>query len=210
VQEGEPLGIFYGYKETGYDENGKITYEDVDGNGLSFADKRKIGDPNPNFTYGLNSSMSYKRFDLDIFFQGTYGNDIYNFASMAMTQDYGYGLNAPRDLLNNNWTPENPNAKYPRLSRTNAVRISDRFVEDGSFLRLKNIQLGYRIDLNKWGWANRAKIYVSGQNLLTWTGYSWFDPEINYAGGANSINQGIDYYTYPVVKSVTMGIKLDF
>jgi TonB-linked SusC/RagA family outer membrane protein len=212
IREGEPLGIFYGYKELGYDDTGKIVYEDIDGGGLSYNDKIKTGNPHPDFIYSINSDLAYKNFEMNLFIQGSYGNDIYNFSSMAHTQDMGYGLNTIRGMLNNTWTPENPNAKYPRLSRTNSARISDRFVEDGSYLRLKNIQLAYNIPLDKWGinWMQHAQIYISGQNLLTLTKYSWFDPEINYAGGSNSMNLGIDYYSYPVAKSVTLGIKLDF
>lgn len=213
LREGEPLGMFFGYKETGYDDTGKITYEDTDGNGLGYSDRRKIGDPNPDFTYGLNSVMSYKNFEFSFFIQGTYGNDIYNFNAMSVTQDFNYAHNRPIDMFNNTWTPENKNAKYPRASKKNAVNISDRFVEDGSYLRLKNIQLAYNLPTKSWGissWLKSAQIYISGQNLLTLSGYSWYDPEVNYSGGSNSINLGLDYYTYPTSKSVTFGARLEF
>lgn len=212
LREGEPLGIFFGYKETGYDENGKITYEDLDGNGLTVEDKIKIGDPHPVFIYGITSSMEYKGIEFSFFIQGNYGNDIYNLYSLTSTQDFNYAHNRPRDMINNTWTPENPNAKYPKASLQNSVNMSDRFVEDGSFLRLRNIQLAYNLPLAKWNinWLQRAQMYVSGQNLITLTNYSGFDPEINYSGSGNSINLGLDYYCYPMSKSWTFGIKLEF
>lgn len=213
LREGESLGMFYGYKETGYDENGLITYLDVDENGLiNSEDKMKIGDPNPTFTYGFTSNLAYKDFEFNFFLQGSYGNDIFNLYSITSTQDLNYAHNRPRDMINNTWTPENPNAKYPRASKKNSVNMSDRFVEDGSFLRLRNVQLAYNLPVKKWNasWIKRAQIYVSGQNLLTITNYTGYDPEINYAGSGNSINLGLDYYAYPMAKSWTFGVKLDF
>jgi TonB-dependent starch-binding outer membrane protein SusC len=92
------------------------------------------------------------------------------------------------------------------------MRYSDRLVEDGSFLRLRNIQLMYTLPTQKLGmkWFRNLQIYASGQNLLTWTKYSWWDPEVNSQGGANSTAQGIDHYSYPTAKSVTLGIKVGF
>ena len=213
LREGETLGMFFGYKETGYNETGIITYEDVDGNGLiNTNDKMKIGDPNPDFIFGLTSTMAYKGLEFSFFLQGNYGNDIYNLYSITSTQDFNYAHNRIRDMIDNTWTETNTNAKYPKASKRNSVNMSDRFVEDGSFLRLRNIQLSYDLPLAKWNvnWIKRAKLYVSGQNLLTLTKYSGFDPEINYSGGVNSINLGLDYYCYPMAKSWTVGVKLDF
>lgn len=213
LREGEPLGMFYGYKETGYNENGLITYQDIDGNELiNEDDKVKIGNPNPKFTYGFTSNLAYKDFEFNFFIQGSYGNDIFNLYSITSTQDFNYAHNRPRDMINKTWTPENPNAKYPRASKKNSINMSDRFVEDGSFLRLRNVQLAYNLPVKKWNaaWIKRAQVYVSGQNLLTWTSYTGYDPEINYSGSGNSINLGLDYYAYPMAKSWTFGVKLDF
>lgn len=213
LREGKPLGVFYGYVEEGYDENGKIVYKDlVDDGSINQDDKTIIGDPNPDFIYGFNSNMSFKNFDLNIFIQGSQGNDIFNLSSVGQTTDYGFGLNMLREVLYDHWTPETPNAKYPKISRSTNVRVSDRFVEDGSYLRLRNIQLAYNLPVSNLniGWLRNAQVYVSGQNLITLTKYSWFDPEINSYGGSSSILQGIDHYSYPTTKTLTLGLKLGF
>jgi TonB-dependent starch-binding outer membrane protein SusC len=213
LKEGSPLGVFYGYLEDGYDANGKIKYKDIDGvAGLTFADKVQIGNPNPDFIGGFNSTMAYKNLELSLFFYGSYGNDIFNLSGAGVNMDYLVGLNKTRDILYDSWTPENPNAKYPKLSKINPVQISDRFVEDGSFLKLKNIQLAYNFQVKKRGnnWLENGQIYISGQDLLTWTKYSWFDPEVNSHGGSSSVNIGIDHLPYPTSKGVTFGVKLGF
>lgn len=212
LREGQPMSVFYGYRENGYNEQGKVVYQDLNGDGtINQLDKTIIGNPNPDFIYGLNSTMSFKGLELSIFLQGTQGNDIVNVSSVNNTLDYGYGLNMPREVLYNHWTPENPNAKYPVISRSNSYNYSDRLVEDGSFMRLRNIQLAYNLPVSSWGvgsWMRSAQVYASGQNLLTLTRYSWWDPETNSQGGANSIGQGIDHYSYPTSKAVTFGVRL--
>lgn len=203
LREGRPVGQFWGYMEDGYNENGQIRYMDLDGNGaINAADKTYIGDPNPDFIYGLNSTMTYKNFELNVFFQGVSGNDIFN-ASSIVTVDYGFGLNMPREVLYNHWTPENPNAKYPRISNSVNANISDRFIEDGSYLRLKNIMLAYNVPVQSFGirWARSLNVYVSGQNLWTLTNYSWWDPESNFR---------LDYNGYPIAKTVTFGLRAGF
>jgi TonB-linked SusC/RagA family outer membrane protein len=213
LREGHPMSAFYGYETDGFDENGNYKYKDNDLSGdISIDDKTFIGDPNPDFIYGINSSIKYKNFQFKLFIQGTYGNDIYSFSLLNQTMDYGFGLNTLREVLYDHWTPDNTNAKYPRISRTTAPLMSDRFVYDGSYLRLKNVELAYNIPVKRAGLSffNNAQIYISGQNLLTLTSYPWFDPDVNSSGGSSSINQGIDYYTYPTAKSITFGVKLGF
>jgi TonB-linked SusC/RagA family outer membrane protein len=213
LREGYPLGSFYGYVEKGYDPNGLIAYEDFNNNGIRDAgDKRIIGNPNPKFTYGLTSSMSYKNFDLSIFVQGTQGNDIYNLSAQGQNYDYGQGLNMLKEVYYNHWTPTNLNAKYPVIKALSQAQMSDRFIEDGSFLRLKNIQVTYNLPIEKWKikGLTRGQIYVSGQNLLTITNYSWYDPEVNSYGSSNSIVQGVDHYVYPTAKTLTFGVRASF
>jgi hypothetical protein len=175
-------------------------------------DKTIIGNPNPDFIYGLNSTMSYKGLELTVFLQGSQGNDLVNVSSIGSTLDYGFGLNMPREVLYNHWSPTNLNAKYPVISRSNSYNYSDRVVENGSYMRLRNIQLAYTLPLQKWklNELRSVQVYASGQNLLTLTDYSWWDPETNSQGGANAIGQGIDHYSYPTAKSVTLGLRIGF
>ncbi|WP_020601299.1 SusC/RagA family TonB-linked outer membrane protein [Spirosoma panaciterrae] len=213
LREGQPLSVFYGYVEDGYTDQGRVKYKDLNGdNVINQLDKTIIGNPNPDFIYGLNSVMSFKGFDLTLFIQGTQGNNLVNVSSINNTLDYGFGLNMPREVYLNHWTPTNTNAKYPVISRANSYNYSNRFVEDGSYLRLRTIQLAYNLPLQtlKVNWMRSAQIYASGQNLLTLTKYSWWDPEVNSQGGANSIGQGIDHYSYPTSKAVTFGIRVGF
>ncbi len=201
-REGQPLGIIYGYEEDGYDENGYLKYKSDT--------KVKIGNPNPNFIFGINSDMSFKNITLSMFWSGSQGNDIVNMSAVAFTVDNTNGTSKLKEVLNNHWTPQNTNAKYPIPSTNNKYRFSDRYVEDGSYMRLRNIELGYDIPVQKWTKMRTAKIYVSGQNLITLTKYSWVDPDVNSRGGANSLDQGIDYATYPSAKMLTAGFRVGF
>jgi len=211
LREGEAIGKFYGYKEDGYNAAGKIKYIDINKDGVINAlDKTFIGDPNPSYIFGFNTNINYKSFELSVFIQGSQGNDIFNLSAVSQTLDYGFGLNMPVDVYNNRCTPANTNAKYPKISRTTSAQISDRFVEDGSFVRLKNIQLAYNVPVqSRIKWFRSAQIYVSAQNLFTLTDYSGYDPEINSYGGGNSIRQGIDHFSYPSSKSITFGIRAE-
>lgn len=213
LREGQPIGRFWGYKEDGYDDKGRIRFMDLDKDGaITARDKTYIGDPNPDLIYGINSNMSYRNFSLNIFIQGSQGNDIFNTSSVGNTVDYGFGLNMPREVYLNHWTPSNPDAKYPAISYNAGVKVSDRFIEDGSYLRLKNVELGYDVPAKPGNikCLQRLRIYVSAQNLLTVTKYSWWDPEVNSNGGENSTAQGYDNYSYPTARSFTFGIRAGF
>jgi TonB-linked SusC/RagA family outer membrane protein len=214
VREGEPIGSIFGYIEKGYDAAGKILYEDFNENNTrDIGDKRIIGNPHPKFIYGFNSNMSFRNFELNFFIQGSQGNDIFNVSAVNQTLDYGQALNMPREVYEDHWTPENTDAKYPVISRSTSTQVSDRFVEDGSFLRFKNIQLSYNLPITdlRFSWLSKAQIYVSGQNLITFTKYSWYDPDINSYGNDGSIFRfGIDHYSYPTAKTMTVGLRLGF
>jgi len=201
-RQGQPLGIIYGFEEDGYDEKGFIKYKSNT--------KVKIGDPNPDFIFGINSGMSYRNFSLSVFLNGSQGNDIVNMSAVAFTVDNTNGQNKLKEVANNHWTPQNPNAKYPLPHTGHIYRFSDRYVEDGSYIRVRNIELGYNLPVQKWTKMSNARIYVSGQNILTLTKYSWVDPDVNSRGSGNSLDQGIDYSTYPSAKSITAGIRLGF
>ncbi len=207
LREGRPIGQFWGYMEDGYDDSGKIKYKDIEPDGkLTAADKTYIGDANPDFIYGLNSTMSYKNFELNIFLQGSYGNDLFNLSAVSYAYDYVSGLNMLKEVLENSWTPTNTNAKYPIVSRNTSVNISDRFIENGSYLRLKNVQLTYNFPIQsmRLNSIESLQIYMSGQNLLTLTKYSGLDPEVNSQGF------GIDNKGYPMSKSITFGLRARF
>ncbi len=213
LREGEPMCMFYGYVDNGYDANGLPQYKDLDNNGsITTSDRTIIGNPNPDFIFGLNSTMAFKNFELTMFWQGSYGNDIANVSAIGNTLDYGYGLNMLKDVYYDHWTPENPNAKYPKITNKLNMNFSRRIIENGSYLRLRDIQLAYKLPVSKTKltWLKNASVYVSGQNLLTFTKYSWWDPEVNSQGGSNSLNQGMDYYTYPTAKIVSLGVKVGF
>jgi len=212
LREGQPLGVFYGYVENGYNDKGNLTYKDLNGDGIINAkDKAYLGNPNPKFIFGFNSTMTFKGFELTAFVQGSQGNDVFNL-SKNQSIDLNFGMNQLREQYLDHWSKAapNPNAKYPIISRTLAGNISSRFVEDGSYVRLKNIQLAYNLPVSNWGaaWLRGAQVYVSGQNLLTLTKYSWYDPEINTYGSGNSINLGIDHFSYPTTKMVTVGVRV--
>ncbi|MCK9639474.1 MAG: TonB-dependent receptor [Prolixibacteraceae bacterium] len=212
LREGHPFAEFYGYIEDGYDNKGTIKYKDLNSDGLiNNLDKTFIGDPNPDFIYGFNSTMSYRNFELNMFFNGSYGNDIFNYSSSVSTLNILTGANLLRNVYLDHWTPEKTDAKYPAINFISG-RVSDRFVEDGSYLRLRNIQLGYTFPVKKYGlnWLSNLQLYISGQNLITFTSYSGWDPDVSSLGGGNSINQGIDFFTYPSSKSITCGIKVIF
>jgi TonB-linked SusC/RagA family outer membrane protein len=218
LREGQPMSVFFGYQADGYTDKGQVKYKDLSGaNGvpdgqINQFDKTIIGNPNPNYIFGLNSSVSYKGLELTVFLQGVQGNQLVNMSAVGNKLDYGFGLNMLRDVYLSNWTPENPNAKYPIISRVNSYNYSDRLVEDGSYIRLRTIQLAYTVPLQQLGvkGLRSARFFASGQNLLTITNYSWWDPEVNSLGGANSLGQGIDWYTYPTAKTITFGLNLGF
>ena len=146
-----------------------------------------------------------------MFWQGSYGNDIYC-VTKSQFYDYGYGLNMPKDVYYNHWDPnksaeQNAAAKYPKIAMNSNVQHSDNLIEDGSYLRLKNIQLGYTLPLKK-DWVDRVFVYVSAQNYLTLTKYSGLDPEVNAYGSDTTI--GIDWHGYPRTKTVSFGVNVQF
>ena len=207
------MSIFYAYQTNGFDENGHFKYKDNNNDGIiSEADKTIIGDPNPDFIYGLTSNMSWKNFELSIFLQGSQGNDIYSISMLNQNYKTYIGYNMLKDVYYNHWTEENKDAKYPAVDNVISTKISDYYVYNCSYIRLKNIRFAYNLPVNKLGigWLSRGQIYVSGQNLLTITNYPWWDPEVNSKGGGSSINQGLDYYSYPTNKGFTFGVNLTF
>lgn len=241
LREGEPLGTFWGLdykgvyqggdipentalKGVSYDDNGapipgeplfaEVADEEGNFDGIiDDNDRQIIGDPNPDFTYGITNTFSYKSFDLNVFFQGAVGGDIYNLTAVQL---YNGDSNGLTDVLNS-WTPQNTDTDIPRAAIRGRER-SSRFVEDGSYLRLKNIALGYSLPTNtlKNVGISSARFTISAQNILTFTGYSGLDPEVSYFGsggessGDDNVVQGHDFGNYPNLSSLTFGVNLKF
>lgn len=214
LREGKPFGAFYGYELEGLDENGHFLYKDLNGDGVRLTpqDRTWIGDPNPDYIFGLTSRMSWNNFSLNVFLQGSQGNDIFGLSQIRQNYLYYQGFNTLREVRYDHWSAANPNAKYPAVDYNTSAKYSDQFVFDGSYVRLKNIEIGYNVPVDNLNakWLKGAFVYASGQNLLTFTDYNWWDPEVNSKGGDTSFNQGIDHFSYPSAKGVTFGVKLSF
>ena len=210
VREGEPLSAFYVFRENGLDDKGSIRYVDGNGDGqITDLDRVIVGSPYPKLTYGLSSSLTVGRFDVAAALQGVSGNKIFNTNLGFAAASFNRGENQIVDVYHDHWSPErpNPNAKYPKISSTTVFRPSERFIEDGSYFRLKSARVGYRVPMPARAGARDLTVYVSGQNLFTRTDYSWYDPEISqYAG--NDLRQGIDYFTYPQTRTVSFGLRV--
>lgn len=149
-----------------------------------------------------------------MFWLGKQGGDIFNANLTNQASSMYFGENQLKDVYDNHWkaASPDPNAKYPKISANTSFKESNRYVEDGSFLRLKSVQLAYTIPATRrhLKWLGSAQLYISGQNLLTFTNYSWFDPEVNTLGGANSISMGVDQTGYPTARTYTIGTRIGF
>src|SRR5574344_1004415 len=206
---GRSLGGFYGYICDGVDpETGELMYRDINGDGkISTSDRTYIGDPNPDFTYGITNTFAYKGITLNILLQGSYGNDIYN-ASRMETEGMYDGKNQSTVVLDRWQVPGQitsvPKAGFRMLN-------SSYFVENGSYLRVKDITLSYSLPsrlLSKIG-ITKLQPYITATNLITFTKYNGMDPEVNQWGNSGSV-QGIDWGTYPQSKSFVFGLNVEF
>ena len=233
-QQGLPVGSFYGYVtdglfremkdlNTGMDWGlpiqpdkqwlGDVRYKDLNGdNKIDDKDVTVIGNPNPKFTYGFTNTMNYKGFDLSIFVYGSYGAKIFNYAR-RQTEGLRNQYNNQLESVLDRYTANNTNATIPRYNQwhNNNFRVSDRFIESGSFLRIQNISLGYNLPvkiISKAKLAN-AKLYVSVQNLYTFTKYSGYDPELG-AYNSRVTLMNIDNGHYPNPRSFTIGANIEF
>lgn len=227
-QEGHPMSSFYGYNIIGIFNSaeevaeaptqtaaqpGRFRYEDVNGDGKITADDRDfIGNPNPDFTYGLNFGFSYKSFDFSTLFYGSQGNDIYN-TTLAYLDFMQYYSGAKSNRLKNAWTPDNTNTTVPKIESTTSFSTNGTansyFIEDGSFLKLRNVNLGYSFNQEKFKrfGIQKIRIYAQASNLFTWTKYSGLDPEL--LGDPSDF--GVDLGNYPNnEKSFALGLNLTF
>jgi TonB-dependent starch-binding outer membrane protein SusC len=231
AQVGYPIAFFWGYRTAGifqsYDEvqahvnsegdviqpnarPGDLRFLDVNDDGeITDEDRVMIGNPYPDFTLGLNVNTGWRNFDFSMFWYGAFGHDIFTGGTRR------HDLNMPNwkaDVLER-WTEDNPSTWHPRVTindpNGNFTRPSDFFIEDGSYVRLRNVSLGYRMPphLASAIGASGLRVYLSAQNLLTFTGYSGHDPEI---GSGWALDVGIDRNIYPQARTFSLGLNLDF
>lgn len=227
TEVGKPVGYFYGYVTNGIFQNaeqvegspqretavpGDVRYKDLNNDDvIDDKDRTMIGSPWPDFVYGITLGAAWKGFDFNLFIQGSQGNDVMNMTLLDFESGTGY-MNARSDYLSRAWSGEGSTDRYHRISarQEDNLLVSDYFLEDGSYARIKNVQLGYDfcnrvIKKNKI--ISQCRLYLSAQNLFTFTNYSGLDPEI---GSSNATVNGIDSGFYPQARVWTVGLNLKF
>lgn len=227
TEVGKPVGYFYGYVTNGIFQNaeqvegspqretavpGDVRYKDLNNDDvIDDKDRTMIGSPWPDFVYGITLGAAWKGFDFNLFIQGSQGNDVMNMTLLDFESGTGY-MNARSDYLSRAWSGEGSTDRYHRISarQEGNLLVSDYFLEDGSYARIKNVQLGYDfcnrvIKKNKI--ISQCRLYLSAQNLFTFTNYSGLDPEI---GSSNATVNGIDSGFYPQARVWTLGLNLKF
>lgn len=234
TQVGHPIGSFYLYQMEGIFQSnteimlhanqgasgtivpGDVKYKDINNDGvIDEKDRTFCGSAIPKFTAGLNLALNYKNWDFSMFFQGAFGQKIFSQINYDI-EGYYRGFNLTKRYYKEHWTETNHSNTQPRASwsgKTNNVKASTRFLEDGSYVRLKNIQLGYNFKMKENCPVSSCRLYVAGSNLLTFTKYSGLDPEMTVSTNSSSEGDranGIDWGTYPVARSVTLGLNITF
>jgi hypothetical protein len=212
IKEGYPLGTFIGLNFLGVDPaTGNAIYDDTNKDGLiNNSDEIIIGDAQPKLIGGITNKVSYKQFDLTAFFQFSYGNKVLNFTKASL-------VNSGLDITGNQspyalrrWQKEGDITDVPRYELGNTVNNyhSNRLIEDGSFIRLKNVGLGYNMPTKicERFYLNNLRLYVSGTNLWTYSKYTGADPEVSTLSGSTAA-QGIDFYTLPQVRTISIGLN---
>lgn len=231
-RNGYPIGAIYGYVEDGFYDNeaevranpvyananaetvrsmiGEIKYRNLDDDpNITSSDRTIIGDTNPDFTFGLTNNLEWNQFTLSFFIQGVIGNDIFN-GNLVDVKMANIG-NIPQFAYDERWTPDAmEGAKWPKAvaGYNREWKISDRYVEDGSYVKMKNINLGY-IFRSPFKGVKNIQLYASVSNVFTITGYRWYDPDVN-AFGSDPSRRGVDIYSYPSNRTYSMGLKIDF
>ena len=243
TEVGMPIAYFYGYvtdgifqtpeevaasaQNDGFTFPGDFRFKDLNNDGkIDASDRTYLGSPHPDFVFGLPLGVQYKNFELSMFFQGQWGNKIFNVMDYYLNSAHGTG-NVYADLRSKHWSgsyvadrafyPANPNGSVPDLDpadRPRNFRASDFYIKDGSYIRLQNISLNYYLPekfLKRLQLSN-ASVYISSQNLFTWTKYNGFDPEVGRNPGSESTNlyMGVDHGNYPQARSFTAGIKVTY
>ncbi|MBQ1677826.1 MAG: TonB-dependent receptor [Bacteroidaceae bacterium] len=227
VKVGEPLGLFYGavvdgvlqegevetkgkFTGQGTPKPGDLLYKDIDGDGtfVSASDRTIIGKAQPDFLFSLTNNFTYANFDLSIFLHGVVGNELHNGTKQSL--ELFSGQQNADGTARDRWTETNASNTVPRAKLDPAPVVSNRFIEDGTFVRIKNITLGYTFGkrITSLLGINSLRVYASATNPITWTSYSGFDPEVT--SGNNTAQQGYDSGIYPVAKSYNFGVNIKF
>jgi TonB-linked SusC/RagA family outer membrane protein len=214
VEEGAPLGAFETLVFEGVDpETGDAIYKDLNGDGeTNSADETIVGSPHPVYWGGLNNKFTWKGFDLSAFFQFSRGAEVYN-AMRIFSDDGGYYFdNKFKDVLRR-WRQPGDITDQPRASfdgTSGGNEVSSRYIEDGSYIRLGELTLGYRLPAARLGRINvfqDARLFISGRNIKTWTDYAGYNPDVNSLGATATTSLGTDFYAYPVARTFTVGIS---
>ena len=228
--EGSPMGLFYGFKTNGLVQVGETGPGIIGSNtlmkpgGIKYVLKPEnttgylttndlfiIGDPNPKFNYGFNTNFNYKNLSLSLSFYGVYGGDIVN-ASYLIETDVSRTINIRSDAYYNSWSPKNTNTTFPAINAYVAgetTYFTDRIVEDGSFLRLSNINLVYDVPVKKLKFIRRLSVNVSASNMFVWTKYRGYDPEVS-SYGSNVMRMGVDNGSFPISRTFSFGLNASF
>lgn len=233
VMVGQPIGVGWGYvfdgiyQEEDFDDEGNLKpgitsisgitvkpgdmkFKDLDGNNIvdPNADKTVVANSEPKFYGGITNTFTYKGFDLSFMFQGSYGSDIINIGRYRYEGFVSYN-NVSEEYWRNRWTPENPSNRYPALKGQGKTEMSSYYVEDGSYLRLKNLTFGYTLPsrLARKLHLQSLRVYVAAENLFTWTNYSGYDPEVSFW---NKLIPNLDYTNYPRSRTLFLGLSIKY
>lgn len=222
VEEGEPIGFFYMPEYAGVDpDNGDALYYTETGettNDYAMAEFRNVGSPHPDYFGGLSNTFSYAGFDLNIFFQAVSGNKVYRMQGIYASNNAGWLDNQTKDQLERWQNPgDQTDVPQARFGYSNGDRMSSRYIEDASYVRLKDVTLGYNLpsSVAEKIYVQNLRVYISGVNLLTFTNFNGWDPEVTRTGTNRTqtslnVQQGVEYYATPQAKGFTFGINATF
>ena len=214
VREGEPLSAFYGLKVDGLTDDGLYNFVDINKDGeINDADRVVLGSPYADFVYGIGSDFAYGNFSLRVSLQGELGKTLWNNNKYRHMNSFHRGSNQIEDVFYNRWTSENPNpnAPYPKATSNLNQAPSSWFLEDASYLRIQNVRLSYNLPVSELNIPafQSASVYISAQNLYTFTDYNWYTPDIN-TFSSGDLRIGIDQRAYPSARTFMAGLKLGF
>jgi hypothetical protein len=225
IKKGEALASYYGYEVTGIFQEGDNIEDSAQPNAqpgfpifadlnnddaITPADQTILGDPFPDFTFGLQNSISYKNWQLDLFFQGQQGAELLNINVIESLYPANFRRNRLAEQMLDRWTPQNTDTQWPSGVNPNAYggsKVNSLVLQNASYLRLKNVQLSYNVPVGNISFLSSLRVYATGQNLFTLTDYVGFDPEANSFGRSNV---RVDYSSYPLARTFLLGLNARF